>query len=96
MQTPPDEMPTVHFTSQLERFTDAPSINVDGKILSEVLAAVFADYSRLRAYVLDEQGAVRRHVSIFIDGVQVQDRERLSDPVAENSEIHIFQALSGG
>ncbi len=93
---PREPVPTVHFTSQLERFTDAPSVTVEGETLQDVLASVFADYPKLRGYILDEQGAVRRHVAIFIDGAQAQDRERLTDPVKETDEVHVFQALSGG
>lgn len=33
---------------------------------------------------------------IFIDGKRVQDRVNLSDPVLENGEIFVLQALSGG
>jgi molybdopterin synthase sulfur carrier subunit len=33
---------------------------------------------------------------VFIDGNQIEDRERLSDPVAPSSEVYVMQALSGG
>jgi hypothetical protein len=46
--------------------------------------------------VLDDQGRLRQHVNIFIDGVMIKDRNHLSDPFQENSEIYIMQALSGG
>ena len=49
--------------------------------MAEVLEAVFAQNPRLRSYVLDEHGAVRKHMNVFIDGRQVRDRERLGDPV---------------
>lgn len=89
-------MPTVHFTSQLERFIHAPTVEVAGETLHEVFAAVFADHPALKGYILDDQGAVRRHVAVFIDGQQVTDRTTLTDAVGEDSEIHVFQALSGG
>jgi hypothetical protein len=50
----------------------------------------------VRDYVLDEQGHVRRHVHIYVDGQRISDRERLSDPVTPVSEIFVLQALSGG
>jgi sulfur-carrier protein len=46
--------------------------------------------------VLDDQGAVRRHVNVFINGQPVRDRDRLTDPVAPRDEIYVFQALTGG
>lgn len=89
-------MPTLHFTRQLERFLSAPSVRVEAQTLADALAAVFEDHPQLSGYVVDDQGAIRQHVAIFIDGVQVQDRTGLSDPVARDSEIYVFQALSGG
>ena len=89
-------MPTVHFTNQLERFVSAPVMQAEGETLRDVLDAVFWEHPKLRGYILDDQGAVRRHVAIFIDGAQVSDRDKLSDPVSEDGEIYVFQALTGG
>lgn len=61
-----------------------------------VLDAVFESNPRVRAYVLDDQGALRKHMAVFIDGKQIQDRVTLSDPVHPSSELYIMQALSGG
>jgi hypothetical protein len=48
------------------------------------------------SYVLDEQGSLRKHVNIFIDGSIINDRTKLTDSFSEHSEIYIIQALSGG
>jgi sulfur carrier protein ThiS len=50
----------------------------------------------LRGYVLDDQGALRRHVAVYVNGRPIADRIGLSDPVGPDDEIHVFQALSGG
>lgn len=71
-------------------------MNVDGETLREALDAVFTANPRARGYVLDDQGALRKHMTIFIDGVQLSDRTKLSDPVSANTSVHVFQALSGG
>jgi sulfur-carrier protein len=89
-------MPTVSFTSALRRFLPAPSAQVDGVTIGEALAAVFATQPRLRGYVLDDQGALRRHVAVYVNGRPVRDRAGLSDPVGRHDEIYVFQALSGG
>jgi hypothetical protein len=57
---------------------------------------VFASEPRLRGYVLDDQGALRRHVAIYANGRPISDRTRLMDAVAQDDEIYVFQALSGG
>lgn len=89
-------MPMVSFTRALERFLEAPSVTVEGATLHEALAAVFASRPALRGYVLDDQGALRRHVAVYINGWPARDRTRLSDPVGPSDEIYVFQALSGG
>ena len=89
-------MPTIRFTSQLERFLSVPAADVAGATLKEVLDAVFSENPALRGYILDDQGAVRQHVRIFIAGEPARDRTGLSDTVAPDGEIHVFQALSGG
>ena len=89
-------MPIVSFTSALRRFLDAPPAEVAGGTVSEALAAVFAERPALRGYVLDDQGALRRHVAVYIDGKAVRDRIKLSDPIGADDDIYVFQALTGG
>jgi sulfur-carrier protein len=89
-------MPKVVFTRALERFLPAPSVAVAGETVGEALSAVFASRPELRGYVLDDQGAVRRHVAVYVNGRPLADRAGLSDPVGPDDEIHVFQALSGG
>ncbi len=60
------------------------------------LEAYFARHVAARTYVLDEQGALRHHVVVFVDGLQVQSRSGLDDAVPAAAEIHVMQALSGG
>lgn len=64
--------------------------------LDAALEALFAQHPRLRGYVLDEHGAVRHHVAIFVDGAAIGDKRRLHQPLAAQSEIYVMQALSGG
>lgn len=89
-------MPRVSFTGNLQRHLSAPPAEVQGSTVREALDAVFANNPLLRGYVLDDQGAVRRHVNVFVGGEPVRDRARLSDPVEATDEIAVLQALSGG
>ena len=89
-------MATVTFTPNLQRHVESPRETVAGLTVREALDAVFAMNPRLRGYVLDDQGALRRHMMIFVDGQQIADRDRLTDPVRETSEVYVMQALSGG
>ena len=89
-------MPTIWFTSALRRFLAAPSAKVEAATLGDAFAAVFASRPALRGYVLDDQGALRRHVAVYVNGEPVSDRAGLTDPVGPHDEIYVFQALTGG
>jgi sulfur carrier protein ThiS len=89
-------VPRISFTPNLERHIHAPRIDSAGSTVREALDSVFDDNPTLRGYVLDEQGRLRQHVAIFVNGEMVQDRKHLSDRVAANDEVFVMQALSGG
>ncbi|MCC6779599.1 MAG: MoaD/ThiS family protein [Hyphomicrobiales bacterium] len=89
-------MATVVFTSNIQRHVECPQAQAQGGTVREVLERVFAANPQARSYVLDDQAGLRRHMTVFVDGRMIRDRTRLSDPVSDDSTIHVFQALSGG
>lgn len=89
-------MPTVRFTDNIQRHVQCPTRQVPGTTLRAVLDSYFSSNARARSYVLDEQGRLRQHMALFIDGRQVRDRERLDDHLAEGAIVDVIQALSGG
>jgi molybdopterin synthase sulfur carrier subunit len=90
------EMAKVAFTQNIQRHVACRETEATGGSVREVLDNLFADNPRARTYVLDDQAALRKHMTIFIDGEMIRDRVRLSDRVTETSSIYVFQALSGG
>jgi sulfur carrier protein ThiS len=89
-------MATVRFTQNIQRHVACPTRDVEGSTAREVLDNYFRDNERARGYVLDETGAVRRHMVVFVDGDLIHDRETLTDGVNSDSVIDVIQALSGG
>lgn len=89
-------MARIHFTSHLMRHRPVRALQADGATVAEVMAAALADDPLLRGYVLDDQGRLRKHVNIYLDGRLIHDRLRLADPVGPGSELYVMQALSGG
>jgi molybdopterin synthase sulfur carrier subunit len=89
-------MTTISFTPNLARYVQAPVARVEGATVQQVLEGYFRANPRVRGYVLDDQGAVRKHVVIFLNREPIRDRTELSDPVRTNDEILVVQALSGG
>lgn len=89
-------MATLSFTANLRRHVEAPAARVGGATVQQALERYFQANPQVRSYVLDDQGALRKHVAIFLNQELIRDRAGLSDPVGENDEIYVVQALSGG
>ena len=62
----------------------------------EAIEALVRDYPGIRDRVLDEQGELRRHVNIFIDGNNARFMGGLKAEAGADSEMWIHPALSGG
>jgi len=89
-------MPRVTFTPNLQRHVACPAVDVAGTNVREVLDAAFAGNAAARRYVLDDQDGLRRHMAVFVNGVQIRDRVTLTDVVPADGEVYVMQALSGG
>lgn len=89
-------MVRVSFTENIQRHVQCPQTSVSGANVGEVLAAVFSANPRAKGYVLDDQGGVRRHMIVFVNGKAIADRTGLSDAVPDGAEVYVMQALSGG
>jgi hypothetical protein len=90
-------MPRVQFTRHLKRFFPAlEEMDVPGETVADVVAALDRAHPGLAGYLLDDRGALRKHVNIFVGQDLVQDRARLTDPIPEGAVVFVMQALSGG
>ena len=89
-------MARLSFTANLQRHLACETQELAGQTVQEVLEAAFARSEALRGYILEDDGSLRKHMNVFVNGQQIADRASLSDAVAEHDEIYIMQALSGG
>lgn len=92
-------MPRVEMTHHLYRFFPQLKnqvITVPAGSVAETLLAINEIAPGFTDYVLDERGALRRHVNISINESIVIDKIKLSDRIPEDGTLFIFQSLSGG
>ena len=89
-------MATVHFTRWLAGIAPGGPVEIEGETVGRVLDRLFAENASARNYVLDEQGQLRKHVCIFLDGARLAHNAALAAPLRPQSEIYVMQALSGG
>ena len=92
-------MPRVEMTQHLYRFFPQlyqnPVVVPAGSVIKAILA-INEIAPGFTDYLLDDNGALRRHVNLSIDGRMIIDKAALSDQIPENGTVYIFQALSGG
>jgi hypothetical protein len=86
----------VHFTSHLRELVPGGSRQVAAATVGDALAAVFTQLPHVKGYVLDERGALRKHVCVFADGQRLPCDATLCHVIAPDSKLYVMQALSGG
>lgn len=89
-------MPTVEFAPALTRHVPCPPQGVEATTLRAALDRAFLAAPALRSYVLDEQGAVRKHVAVFVNARMIASRSQLDIPLAAQDKVMVIQALTGG
>lgn len=89
-------MPLVTFAPALTRHVPCAPQQVPPGTLAAALDAAFAAAPALRGYVLDEQGAVRKHVAVFVNGRMIASRTALGQRLAAEDRVQVIQALTGG
>ena len=89
-------MASLYFTPNLARHVECPSTELPAATVAELLERYFERWPNVRGFVLDDQGEVRKHVKVLVDGRNLKDRKALSDGLQAASQVYVFQALSGG
>lgn len=64
--------------------------------VGEALRALAGRHAGVVDRVMDERGAVRQHVNVFVDGENIRFLDGLRTPLAPASTIVIVPAVSGG
>ena len=86
-------MAVVTLRSPLRQLADGRSeVEVPGATLGDVLRGLQELHPRLTGWVLDERGAIREHVNVFVNG----ERGDVTVLVAERDRVQIIQNISGG
>ena len=90
-------MVRVLFPQHLMRHIPLPGeCRVGGATVAQVIECLELRFPGLAGYLLDDAGALRQHVNIFLGERLIRDRQKLSDAVADGQELVIMPALSGG
>ncbi len=88
---------SVRFPPHLRRFIQLPSsCEVAASNVDQLIDELENQFAGVRNYLLHENGALRQHVNLFLDGKLVVEKELGQVSLENVSELVIMQALSGG
>lgn len=71
-------------------------VSASGDTLAKVLDSLEAAHPGIRARVVDETGALRRFVNIYVGDEDVRFLGGVDAPVGEDASVSIIPAVAGG
>ena len=92
-------MVTFNIAGFLADFTNGSSeisVNSSPTTVEEALNELWQLHVGLRDRVVNEQGQLRTHVNIFVDGENIRRKQLLDTPISNRTEITILPSVSGG
>lgn len=88
---------TVRIPTILRNYTGGQGeVQASGDKLSAVLESLEADYPGIRGRILDDGGALRRFVNVYVGDDDVRFIGGLDAEVADGAKISIIPAVAGG
>jgi molybdopterin converting factor small subunit len=69
-----------------------PELKVGGGSVAELLRELEQAQPDVRGWILDERGAVRRHINVFVNG----EPGSVETPVGADDKVDVLPAISGG
>lgn len=74
----------------------AGKVQGKGRTLAAVLADLEARFPGLRQRVLEDTGAIRQYVTVFVNGDQVTDWDPARVRLKDGDTVHILPSVAGG
>jgi molybdopterin synthase sulfur carrier subunit len=67
-------------------------LELAGATVAEVLKALEREHPDVRGWILDEHGAIREHINVFVN----KEYGREDTAVTDSDRLHVLPAISGG
>lgn len=88
---------SVRIPTILRTYTGGESeVSVSGATLAEVLDDLDASFPGIKGRILDESGALRRFVNVYVGNDDVRFLDELATPTPDGSQISVIPAVAGG
>jgi molybdopterin synthase sulfur carrier subunit len=74
----------------------ASEVSADGATLADILESLDASYPGIKGRIIDEQGALRRFVNVYVGKDDVRFLDGLATVVTDGGEVSVIPAVAGG
>jgi molybdopterin synthase sulfur carrier subunit len=90
-------MPSVRFPPALKYYVDNHSeMEISASSVTELLAALVTRYPSLKFHLLDADGKLRRHFSVFVNGEHIRELDGMNTLLKANDKIILMASAAGG
>lgn len=90
-------MATVHIPPALRKYTQGQQeVSAAGGNVRELLSNLESDFPGIAERILDDGGAVRRFVNVFVADEDIRFMDNLDTTVKDADEVSIIPAIAGG
>ncbi len=87
----------VRVPTLLRTYTGGESeVDTEGSSLREVLDSLDASYPGIKGRIVDEQGALRRFVNVYVGNDDVRFLDGLDTSIDDGTQISVIPAVAGG
>ncbi|MDR7251861.1 molybdopterin converting factor small subunit [Nocardioides sp. BE266] len=88
---------SVRIPTILRTYTGGESeVSAEGDTLAAVLDDLDANYSGIKGRILDEAGALRRFVNVYVGNDDVRFLDELATATPDGVQISVIPAVAGG
>ena len=88
---------SVRVPTILRTYTGGESeVSATGATLAEVIDDLDASYSGIKARILDDNGALRRFVNVYVGDEDVRFLDELATPPPAGTKVSVIPAVAGG
>lgn len=88
---------SVRIPTILRTYTDgAAEVAVEAATLAELLGGLDAAYPGIKGRILDDNGALRRFVNVYVGDEDVRFAAGLDTPTPAGTQVSIIPAVAGG
>lgn len=88
---------TVRIPTPLRKFTgDQADVEVQGATVGEVIDSLEAQHSGIKERMVDESGAIRRFVNVYVNEEDIRFLDGSETGVQDGDQVTIVPAIAGG